>query len=364
MPDLARGDHKLHLVVGGRAWYGWKAARIQRGIEHCAGGFELELSELWHEDSRPPAARAGDRCELMIGTDPVITGWVDGAEVTLDAGTHSSRVSGRDATGDLVDCSAIRGSGQWRGLRIEQIAAQIAEPFGVRVTTDVDTGKPLTTFALQEGETAFEAIERAARLRALLLVSDGVGGLLITRASDTRIGTELVMGENILAITVRSDWRDRYAVYFAKGQAPGSDFFNGPAASQMKAQAADPDVARHRPLVITDPCPDVAASLVERVKWEAKVRAARSFEAEVMVQGWRHADGLWQPNTRVMVRAPGVRIETELLISRVEFSLDERGTRTVLGMTRPDAFSLLPLRQADAGDAGRAFWALPKAAAQ
>lgn len=361
MPDLARGDHKLHLVVNGRAWYGWKEARIQRGIEHCSGGFELGLSELWHDSYQAPAVRMGDRCDLMIGTETVIAGWVDTVQVSLDAGAHSTTVEGRDAVGDLVDCSAIRRSGQWRGLRIEQVASEIAAPFGVRVTTDVDTGKPLTSFALQEGETAFEAIERAARLRALLLVSDGAGGLRITRAGDRRISTELVMGENIAAIAVRTDGRDRFSEYVAKGQAPGSDFFNGTAASQIKARAVDPGVTRYRPMLITDSSPDIAATLAQRAQWEANVRAARSFEAEVAVQGWRHADGLWEPNTRVMVRAPEVRLEAELLISRVVFSLDERGTRSVLSLTRPDAFSLLPLRQADAA---ASFWAVPKAATQ
>lgn len=359
MPD-ASGDNKLHLVVAGRAWHGWQSARIRRGIEHCAGGFELGVSELWHGQDRPAAARVGDRCEVMIGTTTVITGWVDAVELGMEATTHEVQITGRDATGDLVDCSAMRKTGQWRGLRIEQIAAELAAPYGVPVRADVDTGKPLTSFALQEGETVFEAIERAARIRALLLISDGKGGLVITRAGTARVPTALVLGENMLSCKVKSDWHDRYSAYLFKGQAPGGDFFSGAAAAHVVARAADTDVTRHRPLLITNDQPDVAATLKQRAQWEANVRAARSLQVEVEVQGWRHDVGLWQPNTLVHVQALPLRLDDELLISGVEYSLEAHGTKTKLQLTRADAFRLLPTK---AVDAGAGFWTLPKAGA-
>lgn len=358
-------DSTLHLLVGGRSYAGWKEVRVQLGMDQCAGGFALGVSERWSGQADDRAIPAGSRCELQLDGETVITGYVDSVRMHMDAGRHSVEVAGRDATGDLVDCSAVRKAGQWRGLRIEQIAAELAEPFGVSVLADVGTGKPLASFALQEGETAFEAIERAARIRGLLLVSDGEGGLVITRAGSSRIATPLVMGQNILEARVALDMRDRYSHYIVKGQAPGSDFFNGTAASQIQAVSADPGVQRYRPLIVTNDAPDLAATLSQRALWEANVRAARSHDIEVTVQGWRHADGLWRANALVPVRAEALRVDAELMISSVVFSLDERGSTTTLRLTRADAYTLLPMkdtRDSAGGGAANNFWTLPSSA--
>ena len=356
-------DGAVHLLAGGRSYAGWQEMRLQLGMDQCAGGFALRVSERWTGQEEDRAIPAGEHCEVQIDGETVITGYVDSVRMQMDAGRHSVEVAGRDATADLVDCSAVRNAGQWRGLRIEQIAAELAAPFGVAVRAEVDTGKALASFALQEGETVFEAIERAARIRALLLVSDGKGALVITRAGASRIATPLVMGENILEARVALDMRDRYSTYVVKGQAPGSDFFNGTAAAQIKALAYDPGVTRYRPLIITNDAPDLAATLSQRALWEANVRAARSHDIEVTVQGWRHANGLWRPNALVPVRAEALRVDADLMIASVSFGLDERGTTTTLRLTRADAYTVLPMKAstgaAAGGSAAGNFWTLP-----
>lgn len=349
---------QVDLLAGGRSYAGWQAVQVTLSMEQCAGGFAVAVSERWAGQGTDWAIPAGEACAVMIDGRTVITGYVDQVRMSQDASRHTVELAGRDKTGDLVDCSAVRQAGQWRGLRIEQIAAELAEPFGVQVRADVDTGKPLASFALQEGETVFEAIERAARIRALLLVSDGQGGLLLTRAGVQRVGTRLVMGGNILSARVGLDMRDRYSSYTLKGQAPGNDLFNGKSAAQIKAAASDPGVGRHRPLVITNDAPDVGATLTQRAQWEASVRAARSYDIEIAVQGWHHQDGLWRPNTTVAVVAPSLRLDTDLLITRVVFTLDERGSTTTLALTHAAAYSLLPLKEPAAAGAGggQPFW--------
>jgi len=350
-------DADLVLLAGGRSYAGWKSMSLQRSMEACTSQFRLGVSERWDGQDVARAIKPTQRCEVQIGGETVVTGYVDEVELSIDASTHAVEVTGRDAAADLVDCSAIRKAGQWRGRRIEQIAAELAAPFGVAVRADVDTGKPLTSFALQEGETVFDAMDRAARIRALLLVSDGKGGLVITRAGTTRAATPLVLGDNILSARVRQDMRDRHSVYIIKGQAAGTDFFNSTAVSQIAARATDAGVPRYRPLIITGDAPDLAATLQQRAIWEANVRAARSTRVEVVVRGWRHSGGLWTPNTLVHVAAPTLRLDDDLLITAVEFELTEDGGSTSrLQLTRRDAFQLLPIKQHDVAGG---FWALP-----
>lgn len=344
------------LLAAGRSHEGWQAVRVTRSMESGAGSFALAVSERWPGVNAERPVRAGDSCEITIGGETVITGYVDEAEAVIDSTSHDVRVAGRDSTADLIDCSAVRKAGQWRGLRIEQIATELAAPFGVRVRADVDTGKALTSFALQEGETVFDAITRAARIRALLVISDGIGGLLITRAGTTRVATTLEVGVNLLSCGVKADWKDRYRDYLLKGQAPGSDFFSGTDAAQVTATASDGGIKRYRPLLITADSPDIGATLQQRARWEANIRAANALTVTGKVQGWRHADGLWAPNSLVRVLAEPLHLAAELLLVSAEFNLSEtEGSTTTLTLTRADAYTLLPER-AQAPKAEAAWW--------
>jgi prophage tail gpP-like protein len=357
-------ESSLGLLTGGRDYAGWKSVRVVRSMSSCAGSFELGVAELWPGAQAVDGIRPGEKCELRIGNDPVVTGYVDTVELQIDAAQHEVQVTGRDSTADLVDCSALRKPGQWRGQRVERIAQDLAEPFGVKVRVEVDTGRPLASFALQEGESVFEAIERAARMRALLLMSDGTGALVITRAGLRRVATPLVMGSNILSGRAALDMRDRFSLYVAKGQAPGSDTYSGAQVAQIAARATDPGVHRYRPLVLTGEAPDLGASLRQRVEWEANVRAASAMEVEVTVNGWRHEAGLWEPNTIVKVSAPVLRLDHELLVHTVQYSLDEGGQVATLAMTRADAYSTLALAEATGSTPAARWWNIRQRAEQ
>lgn len=353
---MPRSD-ELTLLVGSQEYRGWKSVRVVRSIEHCAGGFDLALSQLWPGQDSRRVIRANEPCEVLLGDKTVITGFIDGIEVSVEKDAHAVHVVGRDNTGDLVDCSAVRKPGQWKGQKIERIAQDLCEPFKIRVRAEVDTGKPLNSFALQEGETVFEAIERAARIRALLLVPDGRGALVITRAGLRRAPTSLVLGVNVLSARGKLDMRDRFSEYIAKGQGPGSDNFSGAQVSQIRAVAKDGAVNRYRPMLFTNDCPDLAVALKDRVQWESNVRAARSTEIECQVQGWSHEQGLWEPNTLVQVAIEPLQLlGFELLISSVEYSMDDGGTTATLTMTRPDAYTQLPIKEQKADP----YWSMPK----
>ena len=119
----------------------------------------------------------------------VITGYVDDVSPAYSATGHDVTVDGRDATsqGDLVDCSAIHQPGEWRvSGTLEAIVTILAKPFGIPVKAECDTGTAFRKFRIEEGETAFEAIERACRMRAVLAAGDGKGGLRIIRAGSGR----------------------------------------------------------------------------------------------------------------------------------------------------------------------------------
>jgi prophage tail gpP-like protein len=330
------------LTIAGTRYGGWKSLRCRRSLEEAAGAFELGVSEIWPEESTPREIRPFDDCALSIDGEIVITGAVDAISAGMMARDHYFSVSGRDKTADLVDCSAVHGKGEWRNARLDQIARDLAAANGITVKVEADVGAVFPQFAIQEGETAYACIERAARLRGVLLLPDGAGGLILGKAGTQRASTALVLDgddTNVLECIVRNDATQRFKQYVVKGQRAGTDAAYGSAASAMKATASDAGAKRARTLVLVADDETDLAGLKKRAEWEATVRAARALTVDVTVQGWSHPDGLWRMNRVVPLRAPALRIERDLLIRDVEYSLDRGGTFTRMTLTPAEAYT-------------------------
>lgn len=333
--------HKVELRVAGAFWGGWKSVRIERGIEQIAGTFELSVTDRWAEQSTVRQINPGQPCQVTIDAATVITGYIDTVEPSYDSGQHSITVTGRDRTGDLVDCAAIHGSGQWSGRRLDQIAADLCVPFGIKVLRDTDVGSAFVQFAIEDSESVFECLERAARMKAVLLVSDGHGNLVLTRANRGAPVATLVQGENILAGRGEYSWRERHSWYIVKSQGIGDDEFNGGVVAQQRAEARDSNVDRYRPLIILAEDQGTGANLGQRARWERNVRMGRANRATVTVQGWAYEGALWQPNTMVRLTSPMLYADDDLLVVATTFTLDDRGARTELQLTRREAFDLV-----------------------
>lgn len=341
-------QNECTLLIGSQAYGGWTRLEVQCGIEQIAGGYVLQLTSLYPGVDVPMQLREGLPCEVRLGEDLVISGYIDDYE-TDDTDTSSSvRVSGRDKTADLVDCSAIYKTGQWRGVKLEQIVADIAGPFGITVVVapGVDTGDVFKRYALEEGEKAFEAIDRACRLRAVLVTSTPDGNLLITTASSVNSGVRLEEGVNMRKFNSRHSWKERHSEIIMKGQVPGDDQENGAAAAHLQASAKDAEINRYRPLVVIAEHGTSNKSLADRAAWEVKVRMGRGKRGGCTVVGWRTGkDGqegpIWRPNTLVQVISGRMNIDMELLIVSCSYLLTEQGKVTDLTFARPEAFQLV-----------------------
>lgn len=336
------------LVVDGMAYAGWTRQEVQRGIEQMAGGFVLQLSSTYPGTQAPVELREGLPCEVWLGDDQVISGYIDDLE-TDDTETQSSvRLAGRDRSADLVDCSAIHKSGQWRGARLEQIVADIAAPFKIKVVVEpgMSTGEVFKRFALEEGEKAFDAIDRACRLRGVLVTSTPEGHVLLTTASTVSSGVHLIEGVNMTKFHSKHSWKERHSEIILKGQVPGDDQEYGEAAAHLKASAKDGEIARYRPLVVVAEHGTSTKALTERAAWEVQVRMGRGKRGGCTVVGWRTGkDGqegpLWRPNTLVHVTSPRMRLDMELLIVACTYQNTEQGRMTELTFARPEAFALV-----------------------
>lgn len=336
MPDIK-------LNVNGQIYGGWKEASVTRSIDALAGSFDLSVLDKWEANGFPWQIVPGDSCVLEIDGQPLITGYVDIASPSYTADSHAIRISGRDKTCDLVDCSAVVKSYELRNVRLEDIAAQLATPFGLRVITEVDTGAKFTAFAIQPGETCYEAIMRAARMRGMAVTTNGSGDLVISDIGTKRAADNLIEGKNIKEASAAYDFTNRFSEYIVKGQARPSEDGDEPARPAVQSVASDDAIRRYRPKVLTAETETSEGTAGNRAEFEASLRAGKSTKISVTVQGWTMSDGeLWPLNALVTLQSPMLHaFDVELLITQVEFAVsDSAGTVTRLELMKPGTYLL------------------------
>ena len=333
----------LVLLVNGVEYSGWTSARVTRGIEQICGAFEMSVTERWADQTVRGKIRLGDACALLLSGTTLITGYVDEISPSYTAAAREVVVRGRDITSDLVDCSAP--TGQTQGQTFLALAKHWCAPHGVSVSVaaGVDMSKPFSIEIGQDSESVFERLERLARHRGVLLVSDGLGGLIVTRASTQRLSTRLVLGQNILRGRGEFSQRDLYYRYTVKGQKQ-EVAFSGPGTPSSTAFVLDKSMRGNRTLTVLTEHPADIATCKDRARWECNVRSGRGARLHYTVQGWTH-DGaaVWPINQRVHVSDEWLEEDREFLITAVEFILSADGTFTELTLCDPAAFNLLAL---------------------
>jgi prophage tail gpP-like protein len=342
----------VQVLVGKfrRVYDGWESIRIQRGMDQLAGTFSFSLQDKWRNQFRNWTMVPGEEVSVFIGGQPVIRGFIDSLKVSVKNDSRTMEVVGRDVTGDLVDTSiSATAPAEYKLVTIQQLANTfVTLPFAIPVTFDTNIGGPFEKFTVKPGESPFDLLSRAAKLRGLLIQSTEIGSLNITnRQSPTSVAvspTPLVQGVNILEAEGSYDYTDRFFSYTVKGQAQANDLFNRKAVSQVFGQAFDANIRPTRTkTIIADGSVDFISGQ-KLAAWEASIAAAKSSEVRIKVQGWK-TDPLgvgliWRPNTLVLVRAPFIGQQgTQMLIRAVQFnkSIGE-GTTTDLELIRPDAY--------------------------
>lgn len=334
----------VELRLAGSVFDGWTSVSVTRSIETVSGSFELGLTDKWPGQPERRDIAIGQSATVAIGGESIITGFVDDVEARFDAGNHGFIARGRDKTGDLVDCSAMNKPGSWRDRRLERIAEEICAPFGIEVIVATDTGKPFRSFTIEKGETAFEAIERMCRARAVLPSATDAGDLLIMRPNKGAPAAILEEGRDIMSAGILYSTRDRYDAYTVRGQQQGDDAWTGDAAAQPQGLASDPAIKRYRPLLIVAESPGDGLTFTDRARWEASRRAGRGARVTVTLPSWRDGVGrLWRPNALVSMVAPSLNVRRVMLIASVNLRFDEGGQVAALTMMRPEAFETFPL---------------------
>lgn len=335
MPDI-------QLLVNSSIYSGWKEASVTRSIDAICGKFNLSTVDRWEVGGERWTIFPGSECALHLNGVPMVTGFVDKASPQYDSTSHGITISGRDKTGDIVDCSVDSKLSELRGLKLDGIIRALIKPFGLKLVVEVDPGAIFPVFAIQPCESVWEAIERATKQRFMILTPNGVGDLVLADIGKNRAHDSLEEGANIKTASADYDYSQRFSDYIVKGQTAVTGDGWEEAKTAVGNRAKDANIKRYRPKSINAEMQASEGSAGNRAELEAAVRAGKSTKITVTVQGWTMTNGeLWPLNSLVQIKSPFLSVDEELLISEIEFSVsDQRGTETRMELTRPDAYLL------------------------
>lgn len=328
------------FTVDGLDYGGWKTVEITAGLERQAREFSLGITWRWPGHETGVGIKLGAKCQVRIGRDLVLTGWVFANPVSYDSGQVTVSVSGRSLTADLVDCAAVNKPGQWVNQGVLSIVKALAAPYGLAVRSEVSDTATLSDHTIEPGETAFESIDRLLTLFRTFSTDDELGTVVLALpGSRGRCVDSIEVGRNVLSSSAGMDFSGVFSEYQVIGQRSGTDETFGKQVSEVSASVSDPRITRSRTLIIHESgqlTPELAAS---RANWERGHRMGKAMTATYKVHGWRQANGeLWRHNTIVRVKDPVIGFDRDMLISEVTYSLSDEGTITTLVVGPPDSF--------------------------
>lgn len=330
----------LTLVLGGRKLSGWQEVRATLGIERCPSDFEIKMTERYPGETQSLIVQPQDPCQILLGSDPVITGYVDQFIPEYAHGEHSITVAGRSKSEDIVDCAA-----EWPGFMISassafEIAKKLCAPYGINVQAAVDTGPVIPQFPLNYGENAYAIIERIARYRGLLIYDLANGDITLAQAGNGQMASGLAEGHNIEKARALYSADQRYSTYEVLTNSIDT-FADAGDGGFIVETVTDQGMNRHRQMNIIAETGDVGNNIAkQRGLWEAARRAGRSNVITATVDAWRDTGGkLWTPNYKIPVAAANLKAPAyDWVISEVSFRKDADGTHADLVIMPRQAF--------------------------
>lgn len=368
-------DDDVVVQIGSENFGGWKEVRITAGIESCPRDFEMTGTEST-ADGRTIFARPGDPCEVFLGRDRVVTGYINRWRGSIAAGSHSVQISGRGACQDLVDCSADWPGQQIKSSSVLQVARDLANRINaenkktgadahdlvVRGAAGPSVGLPgpdrssqtIPYLVLIYGESTWDLINRMCQHAGLLAFEDADGALVLAEGPPATEGAPLVLdtagagfeeGVNIedasLALSDDRRFSEYRTVYFSFNalQELGDEM-------NQAASVADKRVKRFRPLILV--AEQGQGMSIERItyrgNWEAARRWGQGHRLRITTDTWRDSTGkLYRPFTLARVHIPSLKLENvRWLISEVTYQRGEHGTSCELTLAPVEAFAPLP----------------------
>lgn len=336
LQDAALVQNDFNLVVDGLR-IPVVAGRVNRSLDTAADAWSATVAwrpgENESVDSRLRPFSYG-RASVYLGDTLAVNGVLYRVETLLDGAGSSKTLTGYSFTADAVD-STVRPPYERRNVRLEDVAAALVAPIGVKAEFDTDTGGVFERVTATKTETIFSHLRKLAAQRAVLVSNTPRGDMLFTRAatSGAPVGTLREGDSFVLSWAADFDGRKRYSAYRISGQTPLSNTVVG--------ISTDTNVPRTR-FVTKDADESSLGNIQRAADWERSKTVASALSIRLPVAGWLAPNGsLWSPNTLVTVVSPTLDLTNgfTFLIKGVEFLFSNEGSTAELSLVPPQVYT-------------------------
>lgn len=345
----------LTLVAGGYARGGWQSIRVTRGLSRFPSDFDISATERYPNQPTAVTIKPGDACQVYLGNDVIINGYVDRYRQSFSPNGHQVRITGRSKCEDLVDCSvtpsALNGMSMSTTSLLD-LASALAKPFGItassltggNVPVSMPGGGPLTFNAILT-ETPYEIVERVARYAGVLVFDGTDGNLVLANVGTSTMASGFQQGRNVQAAAFSNGMDQRYSEYLPCLMS--TNFYGQEGAGGISyAPSLDSGVTRYRPLIVVSEQFQFGESYaVLRAQWEAARRYGQAQSVRLTCDSWRDQAGtLWAPNAYATINLPALKLTPSdpWIIGEVTFKRDQGGTMADLTLMPKEAFMPQP----------------------
>lgn len=315
--------NNVSLITDGKAISGWNELTISRSISQLADSYKLTFSDAWVDQF--PEIYVGLKCQVMVHDKLVITGFIDDIEPELEPNTVRFSLSGRSSTGDLVDCDRIEKPFTWKNINLLNVASRVCEPFGIKVSIEGSPGDSFAEVSIDQNESIHEFIDKLARQRQFMLLTEPDGNLKLTHTGNTRSNDSFIYGENLHKIKGKFSFKNRFSDYTIKAQQKvkaGEEAW-GDKTISIFATAKDEVITRYRPKMLTGRTQMPVKTAQQQVNWEAQIRQGRSNSFTITHPSWVQENGdLWKEDLITYVKCPLLRLDADFLLDAVDYTVN------------------------------------------
>lgn len=336
----AVGRDEVALLIDGERFRFWEGVRIFRGLDSIStvsfsAPFEPERPEF--RQTFQPVSFKG--LEATVGGEPLFIGTLVPVDPTLEPNRKAVTVSGYSLPGVLSDCtpSANAFPIEFNDQDLSAIATAIAEPFGLGIEFEGAPGPVFETVAAEATQKTLDFLTKLAQQRNFVINDTTRGKLRFWQT--VKPGNPVAVlrqGESpVISVTPTFNPQEYYSSItgidpFLVGQDGGQFTIKNPFL---------PNVVRP----FTFKAPDTEDSnLQEAVKAKMGRMFGNVVTYSVSVDTWRVPSGaLWEPNTTLILTAPGAMIYKpyEFVIRSVQLEETATSKSAILEIVLPGAFS-------------------------
>lgn len=346
----------ITVTFDNQPYSNFKRVSVRRSLDEFAGSFSITATKT--VGTTFPIKR-GSYCQILNDGEPILSGFVERISPSQSTVQSDVVIEGRDITADLVDSTLTAGAIEIvPPVSLSEVIQQVRDYIGLDVSVNQEVSG-LEDFTKEDlisseaGQTAFSLIEKYARKRQVLLTTSGGGDIVITRnpradgdsLGEATAGFQVLNydGEsNVLNSSSSFDDTNRFHEYIVVSEQNPvalNNFGSVGLDEIVDVQSEsyfDNDIRETRKLVIVAENASNKDEALNRAKWEASVRKARSLNYSCDIDRL-----LTDLNELVYVRDDYEDINAVMLLNSFNLVFDvSSGSVTSLGFVDRNSYSL------------------------